>query len=242
MENWTPRSHHRDDEPVDSSSQDWVNSQNNCILASHRGNECSGNGSNSIKGSSFALIRDFMLEAYGKELNRGKYNYICNDCLKWFEEQLRSDSLRSKVSLFDNTHVTFDTKELFHFMSSMESLIKKMHNDFNFSYFKLLSGQGMEYQSSSSGIEESFPIKMTDSKNQREQMIRTLTVLGVDESEQLKILDRLMLVRTDFRQKYREISNEVIQETEMYQKEYCERMIKSLEDPENPVEISVDGR
>jgi len=73
-------------------------------------------------------------------------------------------------------------------------------------------------------------------------MIRTLTVLGVDESEQIKILDRLKLVRTDFRKKYREISNEVIQETEMYQKEYCERMMKSLEDPENPVEISVDGR
>ena len=100
----------------------------------------------------------------------------------------------------------------------------------------------MEYQSSSSDIEESFSVIMTDSKNQREQMIRTLTVLGVDESEQIKILDRLKLVRTDFRQKYRDISNEVIQETEMYQKEYCERMMKSLEDPENPVEISVDGR
>ena len=238
----TSRSHHRDDEPVDSSSQDYIQSQRKCVLASHRGQKCSDYDLSCMKGNSFTLVHNVMQEAFKEEINGQYRNYICKDCLEWFEKQLGKEYLRYNTSIFGNTHITFDMQYLFQFLDSMEYLIRERYNDFEFSYFKLLSEQGMEYRSDSSNLRRKFTIKMKSHRKQRKQMIRSLTVSGVDENEQIKILDRLSLVKTNFREEYKGISKEVIQETEMYQKEYCERMMKSLEDPENPVEISVNGR
>jgi len=183
-----------------------------------------------------------MLVAFKEEINGEYRNCICKDCLEWFEKQLREEYLRSNVSLFGNTHITFDMQYLFQFLDSMEDLIRSRFNDFEFSYFKLLSEQGMEYQSDSSDLRREFTIKKKSHRKQREQMTRTLIVSGVDENEQIKILDRLGQVRNDFRYKYKDISKEVIRETEMYQKEYCEGMMNSLKNTKEPIEISVDGR
>ena len=242
MSNLLQRSHKKKDVPVDSSSQDYIPSQRKCVLASYRGKKCSDYGLSRIKSNSFTLIQKVMLVAFKEEINGEYRNCICKDCLEWFEKQLREEYLRSNVSLFGNTHITFDMQYLFQFLDSMEDLIRSRFNDFEFSYFKLLSEQGMEYQSDSSDLRREFTIKKKSHRKQREQMIRTLIVSGVDENEQIKILDRLGQVRNDFRYKYKDISKEVIRETEMYQKEYCEGMMNSLKNTKEPIEISVDGR
>ena len=242
MENWTPKSHKKKVEFDDSSSQDWVSSQKKCILASYRRRKCSDDGLSRIKGNSFALVQDVMLEAFETEVKGEKKNYICKDCLEWFEKQLRKEPLRSNTSLFGNTHITFDMQYLFQLFDCMEDLIRDRYKDFELSYLKLLSEHGMEYQSDSSNLRLKLPFKKTSQKKEREQIVRTLTVSGVDESEQIKILDRLALVRNCFRKEYQEIANKVIQETEVYQREYFSRMMKSLTEIEKPIEVSVDGR